>query len=1832
MMEEFIMWKKCVVFFIVIALVVGSIRPVSYAAEAEPVVEELMDEENCSNDSSAAAEEIANEEKGAEDIAVSENSSIDNEEVIKGEQNENDETQGNPDDATGENQDESIQGDSNETDEEIGSGNSGEAKGETLPIISEEASDLSVSGNDTGCEENKEDGDSISSNTLTDISKNLNKLLDNYFDWLAHGTAGISESEILEVVSENVFNDMVRRYEGLSVQHKIIDEVSYEVLEQDLKGGNLQVNVSEIINGRIAETIHIVTVSSEDETQWRIENDIYEDTKLSGIASSDLEISFYSFSTGYPNTWENTGDHATDIANIALTQVGYHETANDHTKYNNWFYGADTSAAWCAIFISWCADQAGIPRSIVKKNARASGYNTSNMSSNPYGAPAYSFSSTGAKIGDIVFIDNTGNGTSNHVGLVYAVDSDYIYTIEGNYSEQVYKCKYLRSTGYQRYVNSTAASVHIVFYARPNYAVGTTAEGNIQMKVHAWFSDTIMGEQVNVFTTGNIYYLCYELIDVNTGKRIDQVHGGLSYAVTEKIKGPNGSIAEGVTYSNDNNYCGWNLSVAGEYTGIIIISGSINGKIEVSCTVQNRIELQMHRWLSDAKMGDSVSECRQGEIYYDCYELIDRESGTRINSLAAHDYTLLQEIYNPDGALCVSYTHTNKDNEWLGFTAKQCGTYTIRYTLKGTIGSNQYDYSVDKSVYVKENPITITVSKKNISLVMGQKESETIDVTYDGYYNGNLSFYWERSNSNVDCSWGDSSEKTCPLTLTANTVGNTVVTVSMIDANTKQKLASVDISVSVVEKNYTITYHANGGTGAPSSQIKAHGSALTLSSIIPSRFGYNFLGWNTSAGATSGCYKPGDRFTENANTILYAVWKAAPTITVDPESIIQDVGNIAISIAGTTEYIRIEPQCSSTYILYSEGNYDTVGSLYDLNGNQLASDDNGGGGFNFKIEYLLEQNTTYYLGVRLHNSSQTSGDILIMVDKKTDEIPYRVTFDSCGGTDIPAQLVPSGGKVAEPSIPVRSEYTFAGWYTDANCTMAYDFNTIVTKDFTLYAKWELIETSNCVVKFDTQGGSVVESQIVGKGAKANMPEEPVRVGYIFEGWYCDGELFDFDTEITADITLTAVWTKIGQIMAPVANIASGSILEAGTELCLRSEEGATIYYTINGEEPTTASILYTNPIIISESITIRTFAVKEGYNNSEIVTLIYIVEDENVEETTLSAPIANLASGIEVEIGTKIILTCLTNEAEIYYTVNGEDPTKDSTLYIEPIVIDKSVTIKAIAIKNGYKDSDIAEFFYKVKSENNENDDDWGDILVSDRPDTPKDIPERLWIAGIRDYVYTGQSIQPQVNVYYGKQRLVEYRDYTISFKNNVKAADSYNKQTPKIVVKGKGNYVGTVSETFAIKKADLTESNLIASAVYSVGRRYNPSVSLGGIMLKKKTDYTLTYLDENKWPLNKQPTTEGNYYMHVVGKGNCTGSFDFAYVVSGNDGRIDIGKGKAVVESIVYGSTAEPNTVLNVNGSSLVKDKDYTVTFPEIKKKGTATCIFVGKGDYTGVLKKTFKVKAATLAAATVIVEDSVPYEKGGAKPKVTVKVGRTELKSGVDYTISYKNNKKLGVAGFTVRGKGNYTGNYTGDFRVTVSQLDENKMDIFISDIVNGKKPFIVVYDRNGQKMIAPKDYVAKLDTINHRVNITGGKNGLYTGNITKAYKEFATDKIITSVSLNKRVIPKNFNEYTGSEITLKKEWLIVKSKKIILPSDAFTVSYVNNVDKGTATMIIKGVYDQTGGYVGTKLLNFKIKSNGLQEIKWLTSLYSKTDIVSFKSIEQIAVEDKWWQKCFG
>ena len=135
-----------------------------------------------------------------------------------------------------------------------------------------------------------------------------------------------------------------------------------------------------------------------------------------------------------------------------------------------------------------------------------------------------------------------------------------------------------------------------------------------------------------------------------------------------------------------------------------------------------------------------------------------------------------------------------------------------------------------------------------------------------------------------------------------------------------------------------------------------------------------------------------------------------------------------------------------------------------------------------------------------------------------------VTFESNGGTPVQDVLVPIGGTLEEPKEPTKEGYEFGGWYSDMDLNEEYDFQKPVEKNMTLYAKWIPAKYTNT---WDTMGGSEIEPTEVRYKGSIKAPEEPVREGYVFKGWYYEPEHetpFDFRTLMPAqDFTLYALW-------------------------------------------------------------------------------------------------------------------------------------------------------------------------------------------------------------------------------------------------------------------------------------------------------------------------------------------------------------------------------------------------------------------------------------------------------------------------------------------------------------------------------------------------------------------------------------------------------------------------------------------------------------------------------------------------------------------------------------
>lgn len=606
-------------------------------------------------------------------------------------------------------------------------------------------------------------------------------------------------------------------------------------------------------------------------------------------------------------------------------------------------------------------------------------------------------------------------------------------------------------------------------------------------------------------------------------------------------------------------------------------------------------------------------------------------------------------------------------------------------------------------------------------------------------------------------------------------------------------------------------------------------------------------------------------------------------------------------------------------------------------------------------------------------------------------------------------------------------------------------------------------------------------------------------------------------------------------------------------------------------------------------------------------------------------------------------------------------------------------------------------------------DDELGDVLEEDIP-IDSVIPAGLWVAGIKDYTYTGQPIKPEVHVYDSKIRLKEGQDYTVTYKNNTKANNASGaKNAPTVVIKGKGSYTGTETATFTIRPIDLEEPGVVTenlTVVYnSKVQKKVPIVSYKGKKLTNNKDFTVSYPDLTRGVTEAYCAT-GTYDILLTAKegGNFTGTRTVKLIITKGVllSKVTI---KKIPNQPYTGFEIEPDLNVTMKNTPLVKDTDYTVTYTDNKDIGKATAILTGIGEYTGTKKVTFNIVGTSLKKAVIsgikdkvydgsehtlpitvtlngtrlyekddyevtyvnnltvgkatisirgvkaysgtikktfkikaydIKEDTAKkigglqskitckYLKGGSKPKVELTYADIKLTEGIDYTVSYKNNKAITTVGtkklptITIKGKGNYKGTVVKTFTIISRALDDEEFPITLRVADKGfvdksgnyiSKPVLI--DADGKKLVSGKDYessvVYMLENgtlltktskvgVGERIKAKVKGKGTYFGELEALYQIKAEDFSKAKISIAPQT-------YTGKEITLDKEDITVKLRGITLELgvdyDIVSESYTNNLKKGNAEVTIVG----KGNYGGMKTVKFRIVS---KKFEWFWRMF--------------------------
>ena len=426
-------------------------------------------------------------------------------------------------------------------------------------------------------------------------------------------------------------------------------------------------------------------------------------------------------------------------------------------------------------------------------------------------------------------------------------------------------------------------------------------------------------------------------------------------------------------------------------------------------------------------------------------------------------------------------------------------------------------------------------------------------------------------------------------------------------------------------------------------------------------------------------------------------------------------------------------------------------------------------------------------------------------------------------------------------------------------------------------------------------------------------------------------------------------------------------------------------------------------------------------------------------------------------------------------------------------------------------------------------------------------------VSGLTAKTYTGKAQTQSITVKYRNKTLKNGKDYTVSYQNNINAGTAY------VIIKGKGSYSGTVKRSFTIKPAIIYKQCTfykIASQYYTGSQiKPVPKIKNGTTTLKNGTDFTLTYQNN----VNK-----GTAKVYIKGKGNYSGSCSLTFSITARP----VSTLKITVPSATYnGKAQKPAVTVKYNNYKFKNGTDYTLSYKNNTKIGTATVTVKGKGKLSGTKSVTFKINAKPIKNAVITYNNSLTYNGSTLSPAVTVKYGNATLKKNTDYTVAYSNNVNAGTGTITITGKGIYGGSVKKTFTIKKLGISATAVSGTGNKVYTGSviKPVPAV-KVGGRTLKNGTDF-----TVSYKNNtepgtatlIVNGK-GNYSGSVSKTFK-------ITARAINDVEVTVPDTVFTGEQV--RPDVVVSYGNYQFINNSDYTLSFKDNVNIGTASVVVTG-----------------------------------------------------------
>ena len=297
----------------------------------------------------------------------------------------------------------------------------------------------------------------------------------------------------------------------------------------------------------------------------------------------------------------------------------------------------------------------------------------------------------------------------------------------------------------------------------------------------------------------------------------------------------------------------------------------------------------------------------------------------------------------------------------------------------------------------------------------------------------------------------------------------------------------------------------------------------------------------------------------------------------------------------------------------------------------------------------------------------------------------------------------------------------------------------------------------------------------------------------------------------------------------------------------------------------------------------------------------------------------------------------------------------------------------------------------------------------------------------------------------------------------------------------------------------------------------------------------------------------------------------------------------RGIVDVSYTGSPVTQDPVIEHDDRTLKENEDYQLTYSNNIEVGTAPVIITGIGNYQGTTTKTFKINKADLSGATVTGVKNLTWTGKARTQSPTVKLGKKVLTAGKDYRLSYSNNVNPGKASMTVTGINGYKGTIRKTFTISVAVRSISNASVtgVGSKIYTGKaitqSPVVKL---DGTTLREGTDY-----RLSYSNNVNAGTATLTVSGIGNYKDETRVTFQITRRAIRKASVSGLYNKtYTGRRRTQTPT--LRYNGRVLRRGTDYSLSYKNNLNAGTATMIISGL----GNFQGTRSISFRISPKSL------------------------------------